>query len=133
LDRFHTEARYEFKVNFDGADFETLTYGVSFGEPDFNGRQHLQVHALIGATTVWLAFLIGAIGGGLAAACYGLRCIIAPAVALFALGIFCWPFGLQGEYLISPVLCSYIGIAVMSWFRVAIAFVAYRMSTQKGL
>jgi hypothetical protein len=23
---FHHEARYEFKVHFDGADFETLTY-----------------------------------------------------------------------------------------------------------
>ena len=29
---FHPEARYEFKVHFDGADFETLTYRVSFGE-----------------------------------------------------------------------------------------------------
>jgi hypothetical protein len=46
---FHTEARYEFKVHFDGADFETLTYRVSFGEPDSDGQQHLQVHALTGA------------------------------------------------------------------------------------
>ena len=45
---FHTEARYEFKVHFDGADFETLTYRVSFGEPDSGGQQHLQVRALIG-------------------------------------------------------------------------------------
>ena len=45
---FHTEARYEFKVHFDGADFETLTYRVSFGEPDSDGQQHLQVHALTG-------------------------------------------------------------------------------------
>lgn len=52
-----------------------------------------QTESILILTTVWLAFLIGAIGGGLAAACYGLRCIIAPAVALFALGIFCWPFG----------------------------------------
>src|SRR5262245_40041366 len=29
---FHHEARYEFKVHFDGADFETLTYRVSFEE-----------------------------------------------------------------------------------------------------
>ena len=29
---FHPEARYEFKVHFDGADFEDLTYRVSFGE-----------------------------------------------------------------------------------------------------
>ncbi len=30
---FHPEARYEFKVHFDGADYEALTYRVSFGEP----------------------------------------------------------------------------------------------------
>jgi hypothetical protein len=39
---FHTEARYEFKVHQDGADFETLTYRATFGEPDSAGRQHLQ-------------------------------------------------------------------------------------------
>ena len=36
---FHPEARYEFKVHFDGADFEALTYRVSFGEADSDGRQ----------------------------------------------------------------------------------------------
>ena len=46
---FHPEARYEFKVHFDGADFEALTYRVSFGEPDSAGRQALQLHALTGA------------------------------------------------------------------------------------
>jgi Domain of unknown function (DUF4331) len=46
---FHHEARYEFKVHFDQADLETLTYRVSFGEADSDGRQHLQVHALTGA------------------------------------------------------------------------------------
>jgi hypothetical protein len=45
---FHPEARYEFKVHFDGADFETLTYRVSFGEADSGGRQALQLHALTG-------------------------------------------------------------------------------------
>ena len=37
---FHPEARYEFKVHFDGADFEDLTYRVSFGEagPAADGR-----------------------------------------------------------------------------------------------
>jgi hypothetical protein len=45
---FHPEARYEFKVHFDGADFETLTYRVSFGESDAEGRQALQLHALTG-------------------------------------------------------------------------------------
>ena len=39
---FHPEARYEFKVHFDGADFETLTYRVSFAEPDADGRQPLR-------------------------------------------------------------------------------------------
>ena len=29
---FHPEARYEIKVHFDGAEFEDLTYRVSFGE-----------------------------------------------------------------------------------------------------
>jgi hypothetical protein len=45
---FHPEARYEFKVHFDGADVETLTYRVSFGEADSAGRQALQLHALTG-------------------------------------------------------------------------------------
>jgi len=45
---FHPEARYEFKVHFDGADFETLTYRVSFGQPDATGRQPYQLHALTG-------------------------------------------------------------------------------------
>ena len=46
---FHHEARYEFKVHFDGDDVETLTYRVSFGEPDSDGRQALQLHILAGA------------------------------------------------------------------------------------
>jgi len=45
---FHPEARYEFKVHFDGADFETLTYRVSFGEADPSGQQSLRLHALTG-------------------------------------------------------------------------------------
>ena len=45
---FHPEARYEFKAHFDGADFETLTYRVSFSEPDSGGRQPLRLHALAG-------------------------------------------------------------------------------------
>jgi Domain of unknown function (DUF4331) len=45
---FHPEARYEFKVHFDGADFEALTYQVSFGEADSGGRQALRLHALTG-------------------------------------------------------------------------------------
>ena len=45
---FHHEARYEFKVHFDGADFETLTYRVSFGEAGPDGRQTMKLHALTG-------------------------------------------------------------------------------------
>jgi hypothetical protein len=46
---FHPEARYEFKVHFDGADLEGLTYRVSFGEPDSSGRQVMRLHALTGS------------------------------------------------------------------------------------
>ena len=45
---FHPEARYEFKVHLDGADVETLTYRVSFGEADADGRQALRLHTLAG-------------------------------------------------------------------------------------
>jgi hypothetical protein len=45
---FHPEARYEFKVHFDGADFETLTYRVSFDEADADGHQALRLHTLTG-------------------------------------------------------------------------------------
>lgn len=43
---FHPEARYEFKAHFDGADFEDLTYRVSFGEPSADGRQDLELRML---------------------------------------------------------------------------------------
>jgi hypothetical protein len=46
---FHPEARYEFKIHFDGADYEGLTYRVSFGDLQADGRQRLQLHALSGA------------------------------------------------------------------------------------
>jgi hypothetical protein len=45
---FHPAARYEFKLHFEGAEFEDLTYRVSFGEADTNGRQALQLRALTG-------------------------------------------------------------------------------------
>src|SRR6202046_3899729 len=45
---FHHEARYEFKVHFDGGDFETLTYRMSFSEPGPDGRQAVKLHALTG-------------------------------------------------------------------------------------
>jgi hypothetical protein len=45
---FHPEARYEFKVHFDGADLESLTYRVSFGEADSGGRQAVRLYELTG-------------------------------------------------------------------------------------
>jgi hypothetical protein len=36
---FQPEARYKFKVHFDGADFGNLAYRISFGEPDPAGQQ----------------------------------------------------------------------------------------------
>jgi hypothetical protein len=45
---FHPEARYEFKVHFDGADYEDLTYRVSFGQPGQDGGQPLRLHLLAG-------------------------------------------------------------------------------------
>jgi Domain of unknown function (DUF4331) len=45
---FHHEARYEFKVHFDDAEFETLTYRVSFDEAGPDGKQAIKVHALTG-------------------------------------------------------------------------------------
>jgi Domain of unknown function (DUF4331) len=45
---FHPEARYEFKVHFDGADYETLTYRTSFAGPDADGGQALRLDALTG-------------------------------------------------------------------------------------
>jgi hypothetical protein len=46
---FHPEARYEFKVHFDGSTDELLTYRVSFGAADASGRQELALHVLTGA------------------------------------------------------------------------------------
>jgi hypothetical protein len=45
---FHPQARYELKVHPDRADLEALTYRVSFGAPDSQGRQAVQVHTLTG-------------------------------------------------------------------------------------
>jgi len=46
---FHPEARYEFKVHFDGADYEGLTYRVSFDHADTAGRQAVTLHLLTGS------------------------------------------------------------------------------------
>src|SRR5215475_6958316 len=45
---FHPEARYEIKMHFDGADYEELTYRVSFGAGTAAGVQPLRVHVLTG-------------------------------------------------------------------------------------
>jgi Domain of unknown function (DUF4331) len=45
---FHPEARYEFKVHLDGAEFEDLTYRVSFGDSEPDDTQTLQLHVLTG-------------------------------------------------------------------------------------
>jgi hypothetical protein len=58
---FQPEARYKFKVHFDGADFEDLTYRISFGEPDPAEQQPLRLHALTGGRA-------GGLGGGAGAA-----------------------------------------------------------------
>ena len=44
----HPEARYEFKIHLDGAEFEALTYRVSFGVRDADGRQTVELRALTG-------------------------------------------------------------------------------------
>jgi uncharacterized membrane protein YoaK (UPF0700 family) len=41
-------------------------------------------------TSMYFAFFLGAVSGGLAAALYGLRCTIAPAIVLIGLGLLCW-------------------------------------------
>ncbi len=45
---FHPKARYELKVHFDGADFETLTYRISFGDVGSDGRQAVRLQNLSG-------------------------------------------------------------------------------------
>ncbi|GAB2814201.1 hypothetical protein GCM10022221_10040 [Actinocorallia aurea] len=45
---FHNEARYEFKVHFDGADREELVYRVSFTQADQDGQQGVELHVLSG-------------------------------------------------------------------------------------
>lgn len=45
---FGHEARYEFRIHFDGAEREGLTYRITFGEPNADGRQELQLRELTG-------------------------------------------------------------------------------------
>ena len=46
---FHPEARYEFRVHFDGADVEDLTYRVVFDDAGRDGQQAYTVNELTGA------------------------------------------------------------------------------------
>jgi uncharacterized membrane protein YoaK (UPF0700 family) len=49
-----------------------------------------QSKTIVVLTSMWFAFFLGAFCGGLAAALYGLRCTIAPAIVLIALGFWRW-------------------------------------------
>jgi hypothetical protein len=49
---YHPEARYELKIHVNGAEYEELTYRVSFGEPDGDGQQPLKLHSLSGEQAV---------------------------------------------------------------------------------
>src|SRR5215813_10869710 len=64
---FHHEARYEFKIHVDGAETETLTYGVTFGERDAEGRQALKVHTDDGELVVEGTTGEPAVGSGIRA------------------------------------------------------------------
>ncbi|MFC7218786.1 DUF4331 family protein [Streptomyces polyrhachis] len=46
---FHPEARYEFKIHLDGAEQESLTYRIAFGEADADGGQSMRLSVLTGA------------------------------------------------------------------------------------
>jgi hypothetical protein len=45
---FHPEGRYEFKIHFDGAAAEQLTYRFSFAPADASGTQHVAIDRLAG-------------------------------------------------------------------------------------
>jgi uncharacterized membrane protein YoaK (UPF0700 family) len=49
-----------------------------------------QRETIVVLTSMYFAFFLGAVCGGLAAALYGLRCTIAPAIALIGLGLLYW-------------------------------------------
>jgi hypothetical protein len=49
--QFHPEALYEFKVDTDGDAVEDVTFRVSFGHNDVDGRQAYQVRRLDGASS----------------------------------------------------------------------------------
>jgi uncharacterized membrane protein YoaK (UPF0700 family) len=49
-----------------------------------------QRETIVVLSSMYFAFFLGGVLGGLAAALYGLRCTIAPAVVLLGLGLLCW-------------------------------------------
>jgi uncharacterized membrane protein YoaK (UPF0700 family) len=67
--------------------------GTAIGSKITNGAKSDggdQSETIFVLTSLWFAFFIGAICGGIAAARYGLQCSIAPAIVLFVLGLLCW-------------------------------------------
>ncbi len=67
--------------------------GIAIGSKITNGGKSSegdQSETILILTSVWFAFFVGAICGGLAAAYYGLRCTVAPAIVLFVLGPLFW-------------------------------------------
>src|SRR3984957_13875053 len=49
---YHPEGMYEFKIDLDGDAVEDMTYRISFGERDPNGKQHLVLRRIVGAEAV---------------------------------------------------------------------------------
>jgi uncharacterized membrane protein YoaK (UPF0700 family) len=49
-----------------------------------------QKETIVVLTSMYFAFFLGAVCGGIASALYGLRCTIAPAIVLMGLGLMCW-------------------------------------------
>jgi uncharacterized membrane protein YoaK (UPF0700 family) len=67
--------------------------GTAIGRQMINrgrGEGGDQRETIVVLTSVYFAFFLGAVCGGMAAALYGLRCTIAPAIALIGLGLLCW-------------------------------------------
>jgi uncharacterized membrane protein YoaK (UPF0700 family) len=56
-----------------------------------------QRETIVVLASMYFAFFLGAVCGGLAAALYGLRCTIAPAVLLIGLGLLCWFLGAENK------------------------------------
>ena len=67
--------------------------GTAIGRQMINrgqGEGGDQRETIVVLTSMYFAFFLGAVCGGMAAALYGLRCTIAPAIVLIGLGLLCW-------------------------------------------